>query len=240
MHYALPVDLAESFGVFRYGFHGIAHTSLVESLAALEGLSIREVNAVTLQLGAGCSACAVAAGRSIETSMGYSPLEGLMMATRSGDVDPAVVLELLDRGRSAAEVRELLTGRSGLAGLAGDADLRRVLAAEAAGEERARLAVALFVRRIVSTVGSYLTLLGGQGSLVFGGGIGTHSAEIRERVVAGLGAWNLALDRGRNEAHRRGRISAPGSRPIYVFDTDEERVIARNVHDLLARSNGSD
>ncbi|HEY5656207.1 MAG TPA: acetate kinase, partial [Myxococcota bacterium] len=203
------------------------------------GRSPREVTAVTLQLGAGCSACAVAAGRSIETSMGFSPLEGLPMATRSGDVDPSVVLELLEQGRSADEVRELLTRQSGFAGLAGEADLRRVLAAEAAGSEPARVAVALFVRRSVATVGAYLTLLGGRGALVFGGGIGTHSADIRRRMAAGLAAWDVALDPQRNDTPGiRGRISAPSARPVYVFETDEERLIARSTYALLAGAGG--
>jgi acetate kinase len=195
---------------------------------------------VTLQLGAGCSACAVDGGRSIETSMGFSPLEGLVMATRSGDIDPAVVLELLDRGRTATEVRALLSRGSGLEGLAGNADLRRVLAAEAEGDERARVAVGLFVRRIVMRVGAYLTLLGGRGSLTFGGGIGTHSAEIRQRVADGLVAWNVALDPERNrEAGVRGPIGRPGSRPVYVFETDEERLIAVETRALL-RPSGPD
>jgi acetate kinase len=240
VRYAIPWELGESMGLLRYGFHGIAHASLVQSVAAAERGAVGEVVGVTLQLGAGCSACAVDGGRSIETSMGFSPLEGLVMATRSGDIDPAVVLELLDRGRTATEVRALLSRGSGLEGLAGNADLRRVLAAEAEGDERARVAVGLFVRRIVMRVGAYLTLLGGRGSLTFGGGIGTHSAEIRQRVADGLVAWNVALDPERNrEAGVRGPIGRPGSRPVYVFETDEERLIAVETRALL-RPSGPD
>jgi acetate kinase len=237
--YALPWELSDALGLARYGFHGLAHASLVESLAEAEGRPEADVTAVTLQLGAGCSACAVESGRSVETSMGFSPLEGLPMATRPGDVDPSAVLELLDRGRSPQEVRDLLTRESGLKGLAGDADLRRVLAAEAAGSERARVAVALFVRRIVATVGGYLTLLGGRGAVVFGGGIGTHSADIRRRVARGLEAWQVALDLDRNDrAGARGLVSRPGTRPVYVFETDEERRIARSAYELLGRPRG--
>jgi acetate kinase len=166
--------------------------------------------------------------------MGFSPLEGLVMATRSGDIDPAVVFELLRQGRAPEEVEGLLTRESGLRGLSGHADMREVLAAEAAGNERARVAVALFVRRLVATVGAYLTLLGGRGAIVFGGGIGTHSAEVRRRVAEGLSAWGVALDAERNEASDLGLVSAEGSRAAYVFETDEERRIARSVHDLLA------
>jgi len=231
--YALPRELADSLGLYRYGFHGIAHAALVESLAEALGTHASQVTAVTLQLGAGCSACAVEGGRSLETSMGFTPLEGLVMATRSGDLDPGAVLHLLRQGYAPEAVEELLTRRSGLLGLAGSPDLRRVLAAEARGDERAALAVALFVRRVVATVGAYWTLLSGLGALVFGGGIGTHSAEIRRRVAAGLRAWGVALDPDRNATGGPGLLSAPGSRPVHVFETDEERQIARSAARLL-------
>lgn len=233
MRYALPWELSDALGLLRYGFHGVAHASLVESLAQERGCTPEAITAITLQLGAGCSACAVADGRSVETSMGFSPLEGLVMATRVGDVDPTVVLELQRDGRGLEEVRDLLTRRSGLRGLAGEEDLRRILTAEAAGDERARVAVALFVRRIVACVGAYWTLLAGEGSLVFGGGIGTGSAEIRQRVAEGLGAWNVALDVERNASGRAGRISTPGSRDVFVFETDEERLLARSAYAVL-------
>jgi acetate kinase len=233
MRYALPWELADSLDLLRYGFHGIAHASLVESLAEAQDCSAEAVAAVTLQLGAGCSACAVANGRSVETTMGFSPLEGLVMATRAGDVDATVVLELQRHGRDLEEVRDLLTRRSGLLGLAGAQDLRHVLAAEAEGDERARVAVDLFVRRIVASVGAYWTLLGGEGALVFGGGIGTHSAEIRRRVAQKLGAWNVRLDPDRNAGSPIGRISADASRPVFVFETDEERLLARSAYAVL-------
>ncbi len=232
--YALPWDLAESIGLIRYGFHGIAHASLVDAVAEAESKPPTEVTAVTLQLGGGCSACAVEGGRSIETSMGFSPLEGLPMATRSGNVDPSVLLELMDQGRTSAEIRELLTRRSGLLGLAGHADMRDVLAAESAGSERARVAVGHLVHHVVATIGAYLTLLGGHGCVVFGGGVGTHSAEVRRRVAAGLTAWNVELDATRNEANVPGLISTVRRRPVYVFETDEERRIARSVYEVLA------
>lgn len=238
--YALPWDLAQAQTLYRFGFHGIAHASLVEGLAREDGRSPREVDAVTLQLGAGCSACAVVDGRSVETSMGFTPLEGLPMATRSGDVDAGVVLHLLRRGRSVDEVERLLNRDSGLRGLAGSDDLREVLEAEARGEERAAVAVELFVRRIVATVGAYWTLIGGRGSLVFGGGIGTNSAEIRRRVAEGLGAWNVALDPERNASGAPGRISAPGSRPVWALRTEEEPLIARAAAALLEGGGAAD
>ena len=231
--YALPRDVARAHGLRRYGFHGIAHLSLVESLAAELGLRPQQVDAVTLQLGAGCSACAVERGRSIETSMGFTPLEGLPMATRCGDVDAGVLLHLLRSGQDASSLEELLTRRSGLLGLSGFADVRDVLAAEARGDASAALALRLFARRIAMAVGAYWTLLGGQGALVFGGGIGAHSAEIRARIAAQLGAWGVVLDPERNARVAVGRISREDSRPVYAFATDEERILAREAGELL-------
>ena len=231
--YPLPDDVVEEGGYLRFGFHGIAHASLAESLARVRGTDPARVDAVTLQLGSGCSACAVRDGESVETSMGYTPDEGLMMATRSGDVGPGVVVELLREGRSADEVESLLNERSGLLGVGGSADMRELLEREERGDEAAALAVRMFVRRVVERVGAYWTLLEGRGALVFGGGIGTNSPEIRRRVAAGLGAWDVRLDPDRNGASEPGRISRDGSRPVYAFRTDEERLIAREAAELL-------
>jgi len=212
--------------LYRYGFHGIAHASLAAGVAVAAGCEPAAVDAVTLQLGRGCSACAVAGGRSIETSMGFTPLEGLMMATRSGDVDAGLVVHLQRRGLTLDEVETLLTKEAGLLGVGGSADVRDLLTREAAGDERAALALRIFVRRIVMTVGAYFTLLDGRGALAFGGGIGEHASAIRSRVAAGLTAWNVALDPARNDAATRGLISAHGSRPVYLIPTDEESIIA--------------
>jgi acetate kinase len=231
MRYALPREWNEEFDFRRFGFHGIAHASLVQSYAEAVSRPLNKVSAVTLQLGAGCSACAVRNGRSIETSMGYTPLEGLVMATRSGNIDPAIVLELARGGYTPDEIDEQLNRRSGLLGLAGSSDMREVLAADARGDEGARLALALFVYRLVLTIGAYLTLLRGEGAIVFGGGIGEHAPEVRARVAEGLTAWNVELDAALNRANGPGRISAEQSRPVYVFKTREEEMIAK---DLLA------
>jgi acetate kinase len=239
MHYALPRELTRRFGFRRYGFHGLAHRSLAEQLAAGEGLDRGAVSAVTLQLGAGCSACAVRDGRSIETSMGHTPLEGLVMTTRSGDVDPAIVIELARAGLSPDRIERELTQRSGVLGLAGRGDMRDVVTAAAAGDAAARLALEVFCRRIVLTVGGYFTLLGGAAPLVFGGGIGANSPEIRAQVAGGLAAWNMALDPERNGSATPGRISADGTTPVYAFETDEERVIARAVATFLESGNAS-
>jgi len=234
LRYPLPWDLGEELGLLRYGFHGLAHASLTEALAREQRCRPDETFAVSLQLGAGCSACAIARGCSAETSMGFSPLGGLPMATRAGDLDPGIPLELLRQGRGAADLEELLTRRSGLLGMAGAADLREVLEAEARGDERARVAIALLVRRVILLTGAYFTLLEGRGALVFGGGIGTHSAEFRRRVAAGLRAWDVELDPARNGPGARGLISTPASRQVYAFETDEETLIARMTARLLA------
>lgn len=230
----LPVAVRDESGLEAFGFHGLAHEALSSAVAEAEGIAPEAVDAVTLQLGSGCSGCAVRSGRSIETSMGFSPLGGLPMATRSGDLDPGVVLALLRAGRDAAALEALLSRESGLRGLGGSGDVRELLAREAAGDEPARTALALFVRRIVLLVGAYFTLLEGRGALVFGGGIGTRSAELRARVCAGLGAWNVRLDAARNAAGAPGRISSGVSRPVHVFETDEESLVARRTAATLA------
>jgi acetate kinase len=229
MQYALPRSLVERFGFRRYGFHGLAHASLVEALAREREAPTEEIAAVTLQLGGGCSACAVREGRSLETSMGYTPLEGLIMGTRSGDVDPAIVLRLVRAGYGADHIEQWLTRGSGLEALCGTSDMREILAAEGRGDEAAGFAVEMFCHRIVLTVGAYFTLLNGRGALVFGGGIGTNAPAIRNRVGEGLRAWGVEIDAQRNDANLPGLISTALSRPVYVLQTDEESVMARAV-----------
>ena len=233
MRYALPRDVVDEFGIRRYGFHGIAHASLVEALAEAEGIGVNDLSCVTLQLGAGCSACAVRDGRSIETSMGQTPLEGLVMMTRSGNIDPAIVLQLIRAGYSAQRIEQDLTTRSGLYGISGIGDMRRLLAADADGKPEAKLALDIFCHSIVTTVGAYFTLLGGAHALVFGGGIGANAPEIRTRVAKRLGAWNVKLDSDVNRRNEQGRISVEGSTPVFALGTDEERVIAREVDGFL-------
>lgn len=227
--YALPSSIVDRFAIRRFGFHGLAHASLVGELAQAQDLPIDEVSAVTLQLGAGCSACAIRKGHSIETTMGYTPLEGLVMATRSGDIDPAIVLRLMQSGFEADSIENELTRRSGLLALCGLSDMRAILAAEAGGDADARFALELFCHRIVLSVGAYFTLLNGEGALVFGGGVGTNSPEIRERVCQGLGAWDVELDRESNTRNEPGRISTRDSRAVFALRTNESAVIARAV-----------
>jgi acetate kinase len=233
--YALPEELAERFGFRRYGFHGLAHASLVRAAAQVLGLPSAAVTAVTLQLGSGCSACAVRHGESVETSMGYSPLEGLVMATRCGDLDPAVVIALARAGLDPDRIEAMLNRESGLLGIAGESDMRKVLAAARQGEATAELALDMFVRRLVSTIGAYLTQLNGEGALVFGGGIGSRSAQIRSRVAGALSCWGVQLDPDRNR-EGNGLVSMPGSRPVLALETDEESLIAADVVSVFRRS----
>ena len=226
--YAIDADLAAERGIRRYGFHGTSHEYVSRAAADFLG---RRGRFVVLHLGNGASACAVADGRSIATSMGLTPLEGLVMGTRGGDLDPGAVLHLLRTGMSVDEVDTLLNRRSGLAGLTGSGDLRDVLAAAARGDERAGLALDVHAHRIRGYVGAYLAHLGGLDALVFTAGVGENSPEVRARVVGGLGHLGLELDPARNGARDRGprAISPHGAAvPVLVVPTNEELQIARH------------
>lgn len=238
LRYALPREWDERFRFRRYGFHGLAHESLARACAQAADVPMAELSAVTLQLGAGCSACAIRKGRSIETSMGYTPLEGLVMSSRCGNIDPAIVLRLVREGLDPDEIEERLNRHSGLVGIAGTGDMREVLAGDVRGDRDARLALELFLHRLVKEVGAYLTLLAGDGAIVFGGGIGTNSPEVRAGVAAGLTAWNVSLDPALNLGNRPGRISRAGTRDVYVFATEEERLIAESMDERFSELAG--
>jgi acetate kinase len=171
-------------GFKRYGFHGISHEYAGQQAAVLLGRSPAELHLVTCHLGGGCSVTAISAGRSVDTTMGFTPLEGLAMVTRAGSIDPALVLHLLRRGATVDELEDVLENGSGLLGLSGvSKDLRDVIAARDQGDERATLAVDVFVHRAAAGVGAMIAALGTLDALVFTGGIGEHSAEIRERIA---------------------------------------------------------
>lgn len=231
--YAIPADLAARHAVRRYGFHGLAHRYMVERYAALESVPPSQVRLITLQLGSGCSAAAVRDGRSVDTSMGMTPLEGLMMGTRSGDLDPSLAGFLARaEGVGVGEVETWLNTRSGLLGVSGrSADMREVLEAEQQGDGRAALAVEMFCYRVRRYVGAYLAVLGGADAVVFGGGVGEHATGVRARICAGMDWCGLVLDEQRNDAAvgTEARISAPESRiQAYVIPVDEAIMIARD------------
>src|SRR5574337_220877 len=201
--YALPVELVERHRIRRYGFHGIAHASLADGYAAYTGHPSKETRLITLQLGNGCSVTAIAQGRSVETSMGFTPLEGLVMGTRSGDVDAAIVSYLSEREKvEPAEVERWLNERSGLLGLSGRSnDMRELLrATEQEQDKRAEFAIDLFCYRARKYLGAYLAVLGGADAVLFGGGIGENAPEIRERICRNMEWCGLRIDSHRNRA----------------------------------------
>lgn len=179
--YAIPFEMFEKHHIRRYGFHGISHSYLLIEAAKILGKSVEETNLITLHLGNGASACAIKNGKSIDTSMGFTPLEGLVMGTRCGDIDPAISLFLEKKlGYSADEVDKILNKKSGLFGLCGDNDVRNILQRD---DERAKLAIDVMVRRIQKYIGAYMVLLGRVDAVVFSGGIGENSKYIRDRVL---------------------------------------------------------
>jgi len=231
-NYAIPEDLAAKHGVRRYGFHGIAHRFMTERYCDITSKPIERAKLITLQLGNGCSATAVAQGHSIDTSMGFTPLEGLMMGTRSGDLDPSLPGFLARReGVGIEEIEDWLNTRSGLLGVSGRSrDMRTLLQAAQQGDTRAELAVEMFCYRVRKYIGAYLAVLGGADAVVFGGGIGENAAEIRSRICAGMEWCGLRLDEERNAkaVGSEGRISADDAKVhAHVITVDESIMIAR-------------
>ena len=235
--YGLPYELYLERGIRRYGFHGPSHEYMAACAAEHLRTDPARLRLVTCHLGGGCSVAALDGGVSVDTSMGMTPLEGLLMATRAGDLDPAVPLLLARAGMSPDAIDELLNRRAGLAGLSGTrGDFREILAAADGGDPRARLAIDVFVHRVRKYVGAYVALLGGADAIVFTGGIGENAALVRERVCAGLGFLGVDLDLARNAAARaadEGGVVDVSDRHartrVLVVRTDEERMIARHV-----------
>jgi acetate kinase len=201
--YALPAEWSARWGVRRFGFHGLSHAWIARRAPEVVGAGARadDLRIVSCHLGAGASLCAIAGGHSVETTMGFTPLEGLVMATRSGSVDPGLVLWLLERGDvSPADMGHALEHESGLLGLSGTADMREVEARADAGDTAARLALEVYVHRLRAGVASMVAALGGLDVLAFTGGVGERSAEIRAKAAAGLAFLGVAVDQARNEA----------------------------------------
>ncbi|MBK9167847.1 MAG: acetate kinase [Bryobacterales bacterium] len=231
--YAIPPRYHDDHGIRRYGFHGTSHRYVTGRYAALRGGAPEEFRLITCHLGNGASVTAVDRGRSIDTSMGFTPLEGLVMGTRSGDLDPAVVLYLIrDCGMQPDAVDALLNRESGLAGVSGlSNDMRTLCQAADAGHAGARLAVAMFCYRARKYIGAYLAALNGADGVVFTGGIGENAAGIREGICGGLDALGIRLDPDANRAAAgtEALISRPDSPvEVRVIPTQEELVIARD------------
>jgi acetate kinase len=234
--YAVDREVAAELAVRRYGAHGISHEHVAGEAARFLDRPEEELALVVLHLGNGASASAVRGGRPVDTSMGLTPLEGLVMGTRPGDLDPGILLHLMRRGYDADRLEELLHHRSGLEGLAGMHDFRDLLAAVDRDDERARTAYDVYVHRLRKYVGAYLAVLGGADAVVFTAGVGEHVPRLREDALQGLAALGIVVDPARNRAEDEGprRISGGGSRvEVLVVPTDEELAIARQVRALL-------
>jgi acetate kinase len=228
--YAIPREWYEEHGVRRYGFHGTSHAYVAREAAAFLGRPEKELNVIVLHLGNGASASAIEGGRSIDTSMGLTPLEGLVMGTRSGDLDPALIFHVARQtGASLDEIDAALNGRSGLVGLCGVGDMRDALAREQDGDENAALAVAVYTYRIRKYIGAYTAALGRVDAIVFTAGVGENSVEIRERVCRGLDVLGIEVDPERNRDRGDGprAIHVDGSPvKVLVIPTNEELEIA--------------
>ncbi|MEL6672296.1 MAG: acetate/propionate family kinase [Bacteroidota bacterium] len=233
--YALPQDLSEKYGLRRFGFHGTSHAYVSQKAAEALGFPLEELRLITCHLGSGASMAAVEYGRSIETSMGLTPLEGLVMGTRSGDVDPGILTFLAEKeGWSPQEMDRMLNKESGLRGLAGRADMRDIEQGAAEGDEGARLAIQVFTHRLRKYLGAYAAVMGGVDAIVFTGGIGENSQMIRERTAQRLNFLGAVLDEDRNRDAEVNPdqpvadISQPHSRcKLLVVKTDEQFEIAR-------------
>ncbi|MER8225242.1 acetate kinase [Streptomyces sp. NPDC094143] len=238
--YAIDVETADAHRIRRYGFHGTSHAYVSRATAELLGKDPSEVNVIVLHLGNGASASAVRGGRCVDTSMGLTPLEGLVMGTRSGDMDPAVIFHLMRvGGMSADEIDTLLNKKSGLIGLCGDNDMREIRRRVDAGDERAELAFDIYIHRLKKYIGAYYAVLGRVDAIAFTAGVGENAAPVREAALAGLEELGIAVDGERNAVRGDGArlISPEGARvAVAVVPTDEELEIATQTYALV---NGS-
>ncbi|MGW3682972.1 acetate kinase [Streptomyces prasinus] len=239
--YAIDVRTADEHRIRRYGFHGTSHAYVSRQTARLLGKAPEDVNVIVLHLGNGASASAVRGGRCVDTSMGLTPLEGLVMGTRSGDVDPAVIFHLTRvGGMSIDEIDTLLNKKSGLVGLCGDNDMREIRRRVDAGDEEAKLAFDIYIHRLKKYIGAYYAVLGRVDAVAFTAGVGENAAPVREAAVAGLAGLGLEVDAERNGARGTGPrlVSPEGARvAVAVVPTDEEMEIATQTYALVGKPN---
>jgi acetate kinase len=227
--YAVPEELYTNHGIRRYGFHGTSHEYVTHRAAALLDLPAEEFDGVIAHLGNGASVTAIRGGKSVDTSMGFTPLEGLVMGTRSGDLDPSILVFLGRSGWSPEDIDTMLNRQSGLKGLAGNNDMRSVVEASEAGDAKASMALAVTSYRLAKYIGGYHVAVGGAKALVFTAGIGENSHQFRALVAERLGALGIELDAGLNSLRsREPRVisTAESAIPVLVVPTDEERAIA--------------
>jgi acetate kinase len=235
--YAIDADIAAEHDVRRFGFHGTSYQFVSRAAAEFLGRPIADLKLIAFHLGNGASVCAIDGGRSVDTSMGMTPLEGLVMGTRSGDLDPGVLLHLGRSGMSMPELDDLVNRRSGLLGLSGRRDMRDVVDGVRAGDAACRLTLDVYVHRLRHYLGAYFALLGGADAIIFTAGVGENSPAVRAEALAGLEMLGIHLDLDRNESSSRGArlISADDSRvAVLVVPTNEELEIARQAVEVIA------
>jgi acetate kinase len=237
--YPVPERWTRDWGIRRYGFHGLSHAYCSRRAAEMLQRPAEELRLVICHLGHGCSASAVRAGRCVETTMGFTPLEGLMMGSRCGTIDPSIVLHVQQKhGLSSEQVETALNRESGLRGVAGTADMRQVLADARLGQERAKLALSIYVHRVRQAVGALTVTMGGIDGLIFTAGVGEHAGEVRQAVCAGLECLGLELDATPNAACRPDTdVASPSSRGrILVIGTREDVTMLREVNQVLGQN----
>lgn len=232
--YAIPYDLYTKYSIRRYGFHGTSHNFVAIATGKFLNKPYDHMKLITCHLGNGCSMAAISNGNVLDTTMGMTPLEGLVMGTRCGDIDPAVVLRLIELGQGRNEIDNTLNKQSGLLGVAGigSSDMRDIIAAEKKGDQQALRARRMFTRRVIKYIGAYYALLGGADAIVFTGGVGEWSDFIRWKILKNLDCIGISIDRKKNEETlgKKGIISKPDSKTtVVVMPTDEELMIARSV-----------
>jgi acetate kinase len=234
--YALPYELYEKYGIRRYGFHGISHRYVARRAASIMGRGKYNINAVTCHLGNGCSITAVKQGRSIDTSMGFTPLEGVPMGTRSGDLDPSILFYLGDKGYDIKALKELCNKKSGLLGISGVSnDVRNLVELAGQGDPRAQLAIDIFCYRIKKYIGVYCAVLDTVDAVVFTGGIGENAVFLRQKICTGLTQLGIQLDRETNQTVvvKEAEISTTDSKvKVFVIPANEQVAIANDTYEL--------
>ncbi len=238
--YPLPYELYEKYGIRRYGFHGTSHRYVAQRAAQILGRKPQDLKIITCHLGNGCSITAVDQGRSVDTSMGFTPLEGLPMGTRCGDMDPSIIFFIAEKENlSLMEINDILNKRSGLLGVSGVSnDVREIKGETERGNRRAKLALEILAYRVKKYVGAYAAVLGGVDVLVFTAGIGENAAYVRSKVCQGMEFLGIKLDKDRNEDPLKwhGIVSTSGSRvKVLVIPTQEELMIARDTLGIVQR-----
>jgi acetate kinase len=238
-HYSLPYEYYEKLGVRRYGFHGTSHRYVAKEAARLMGSPLDNLNLMTIHLGSGASTCAIEKGRSVDTSMGMTPVAGIIMGTRSGNIDPGIIFYLAKRrGMTIEDLDHVLTHESGLKGICGLNDMRDIHKKATDGDARARLALDMFVYSIKKYIGNYFAILGRLDGIVFTAGIGEHDVEIRERCCENLERLGIVLDPEKNKQEHEGPLQinkSESSVALFVIPTNEELEIAQQTKELLEK-----